>query len=324
MMSHRHSAFFLHGIFALALISMIVSIDKIELLPFITPILLVDLWFALCLGFMLRLPVTRKDTPPPGDWYWDELMVMDYPVRWLSKTIDENKPLAILVHGWNSRASNMEGRAELYEGMGYNCILFEMRAHGGNQRVSNWAALHVCYDLESVLKELNRRGWLSNGFIIHGHSLGGFVAQRALRDELETSKNALGMILESPVTSYEYINNQTCEFLRIPGFLHKPMMHRLLKYYNRLNDDRFTVESVRELATPDWGFPSCPTLLVQAKYDATLGTIHADLLIDTHNTRESDFTFHITEEMKHSYEKNNSVRDHLITEWMKEKSLFFT
>ena len=24
---------------------------------------------------------------------------MDYPVRWLSKTIDFNKPLAILIHG---------------------------------------------------------------------------------------------------------------------------------------------------------------------------------------------------------------------------------
>ena len=43
-------------------------------------------------------------------------------------------------------------KGDLYEQLGYNVILFEMRAHGGNKRVSNWAALQVCYDLEQVLQ----------------------------------------------------------------------------------------------------------------------------------------------------------------------------
>ncbi|CAI8375551.1 MAG: Uncharacterised protein [Euryarchaeota archaeon UBA443] len=323
MQSHRFSAFLAHAIAWVFLVPIAVYFDKSIFILYLAPLIILDLWFTLCLGFMLRLPKRRNDQPLPSEWEWEEYDVLGYPVRWLSKTIDIDKPLAILIHGWNSRALNMTGRSDLYEKLGYNCILFEMRAHGGNKRVPNWAALHVCHDLESVLNVFEERGWLKNGFIIHGHSLGGFVAQRVMRNELQTSDKALGMVLESPVTSYEYINNQTCEFLKIPAFLHKAMMHRLLNYYNRLNLPIFTVESVEELITPHWGFPSCPTLLVQAKNDATLGTIHADLLIDVHSKNESDFTYHIVEELKHSHEKNNSSRDRLIEEWMEEKSLFF-
>ena len=324
MLKHRHSAFVWHLSFWFVVVLVCSYLDRTQLLVYLLPFIVIDLWLALCLGFMLRLPVHRSDQPSPKGWEWEEHVVMGYPVRWLIKSFDATKPLVILIHGWNSRAANMTGRSELYERLGYNCILFEMRAHGGNKRVSNWAALHVCHDLEEVLKVFNNRGWLDNGFILHGHSLGGFVAQRVLRPELDTSKNARGMILESPVTSYEYINNQTCEYLKIPSFLHHAMMHRLLRYYNKLNPSVFHVNDVGDLATPNWGLPDCPTLLVQAKFDATLGKIHSELLIDVHSKIDTDFTFHITDKLQHAYESKNSHRDMLIEEWMREKSLFFS
>ena len=40
----------------------------------------------------------------------------------------------------------------------------------------HWAAMHVCHDFETILSVFDERGWLDNGFIIHGHSLGGFVS----------------------------------------------------------------------------------------------------------------------------------------------------
>ena len=323
MSTHRFSAFVAHATFWLLISICLALTEALNVLIYLTPFIVCDLWYALTLGFMLRLPIQRKDSPPPVEWTREVLSVADYPVRWLSKAIDPDKPLAILVHGWNSRASNMTGRSVLYEQSGYNTILFEMRAHGGSERVKNWAALHVCHDLENVLNAFEQRGWLKNGFIIHGHSLGGFVAQRVMRPDLHTSKYALGMILESPVTSYEYINNQTCEYLRIPSYFHKTMMNRLLKYYNRINPPIYQVDSVEQLSTPIWGFPSCPTLLIQAKHDATLGTQHAALLIDVHDNNQSDFTFHIVAELNHAYEKENAIRDQLIEEWMETKSLFF-
>ena len=287
------------------------------------PFALVDMWLSLCLGLMFRVPVKRTNKQPPSGWKYEIFVVDQYPVRWLLKQIDESKPLAILIHGWNSTATNMIGRSELYEKLGYNVVSFEMRAHGGNQPVDHWAAMHVCYDLERVLQVFNQRGWLSNGFIVHGHSLGGFVAQRVLRPEIETSANVLGMILESPVTSYEYINNQSSEYLRIPQILHKFMMHRLLNFYNVLNPEQYAVQSIEDLSTPKWGCPTCPTLLVQAKHDSTLGAKHAQLLIDVHRNRESNFEYHIVEDLKHTHEATNTVRDQLIRTWMNEQSLFF-
>ena len=102
------------------------------------------------------------------------------------------------------------------------------------------------------------------------------------------------------------------------------MMNRLLRYYNLLNPSHFAVSSITMLSTPEWGMPSCPTLLVQAKFDATLGRKHADLLIDVHNNRQTEFKYHIVEDLKHAYEKNNSTRDSLISKWMEEHSLLFS
>ncbi|MBA4734382.1 MAG: alpha/beta hydrolase [Candidatus Poseidoniales archaeon] len=324
MYSHRFVAFQLHLFFWIILVLGLYILDLTTPIFIVLPISIVDLWLALCLGFMLRLPTSREDVGAPEGWAWEQYQILDYPVRWLAKEIDPSKPMAILVHGWNSRAMNMIGRAELYQQCGYNCVLFEMRAHGGNKKVQHWAAMHVCYDLEQTLSLFQKRGWLSNGFLIHGHSLGGFVAQRALRPSLDTSDNAIGIILESPVTSYELINNQTCEYLKIPSTLHRPMMNRLLRYYNLLNPSHFAVSSITMLSTPEWGMPSCPTLLVQAKFDATLGRKHADLLIDVHNNRQTEFKYHIVEDLKHAYEKNNSTRDSLISKWMEEHSLLFS
>ncbi|MAF94120.1 hypothetical protein CMO85_05615 [Candidatus Woesearchaeota archaeon] len=323
MFSRRYLAFNKHVVFWLASILICWLYLEPLLVLVALPFILIDLWLALCLCLMFRMPVMREDKNPPDGWSSETLVVDSYPVRWLSKTIDIEKPLAILIHGWNSTAANMIGRSKLYEDSGYNVLLFEMRAHGGNQSVDHWAAMHICHDLETALSMFNQRGWLANGFIIHGHSLGGFVAQRVLRPGIKTSMYGQGLILESPVTSYEYINNQSCEYLRIPKFLHKLMIRRLLNYYNELNSTKYSIQSVEELSTPNWGFPSCPTLLVQAKIDSTLGEKHAQLLIDVHQSNESIFEYHIVDGLKHANEANNTVRDQLIREWMDNNSLFF-
>ena len=133
MISHRFSAFLAHAFaWTLITIGLVISSNSIYIV-FLAPMILIDLWFALCLGFMLRLPTIRKDVEAPPGWEWESMDVQGYPVRWLKSDWNPNKPLAILIHGWNSRASNMMGRSALFHELGYNCVLFEMRAHGGKQ-----------------------------------------------------------------------------------------------------------------------------------------------------------------------------------------------
>ena len=141
---------------------------------------------------------------------------------------------------------------------------------------------------------------------------------------MDTSKHALGMILESPVTSYEYINNQTCEYLMIPKFLHQYMMIRLIKYYNKLNPSVFQAKNldhpiyllngVYQIVLRCWSKQNMIQLLEQNIQNYLL------MFIQTFDT---DFTFHIVENLKHAYESKNDVRDSLIRNWMEEKSLFF-
>ena len=287
------------------------------------PVVIVDLWLSFTLGLMLILPVKRSFSNVPGHLISEEQEIDGYPVRWIRTPIDDSKPLAILIHGWNSRALNMEGRSKIYLDSGYNVILFEMRAHGGNIPVDHWAAMHVCHDFEKAMEIYSNYGWLDNGFIVHGHSMGGFIAQRGLRLELETSNNLKGVILESPVTSYSLINNRTCEVLRIPEFLHPWMMRRLLRHYNSMNDSHYQIADINFLESPQWGLPNAPTLLVQAKLDDTLGENHWKHLVDVHSNRDTNFRYHIVEKLKHSYERTNVERDQLILDWMKEESLFF-
>ena len=325
MLIKRFQPFLVHIFLwiCVVLIALILTIDHTLIILISIPIAIIDLWLSFTLGLMLQLPKQRQANEVPDGWISEEQVIDGYPVRWLRTLIDDRKPLAILIHGWNSRPINMEGRSKMFLDSGYNVLLFEMRAHGGNIPVDHWAAMHVCHDFEEVLKLYSDNGWLDNGFIVHGHSMGGFIAQRGLRPELETSKNLKGLILESPVTSYSLINNATCKVLRIPTSIHPWMMKRLLRHYNSMNKDQYRVNDVEFLESPQWGLPDAPTLLVQAKHDATLGQGHWKHLVDVHSRHESLFEYHIVEKLKHSQERTNEGRDMLISNWMKKESLFF-
>lgn len=303
--------------------TLIISINTALIWIFLIPIIIVDLWLSFTLGLMLILPIQRKISEVPDYLISEEQDVDGYPVRWIRTPMDDDKPLAILIHGWNSRSLNMEGRSKIYINSGYNVILFEMRAHGGNKPVDHWAAMHVCHDFEKVMELYSSNGWLDNGFIVHGHSMGGFIAQRGLRVELETSSNLKGVILESPVTSYSLINNRTCEVLRIPEVLHPWMMKRLLRHYNSMNNPEYQIKDIEFLESPKWGLPDAPTLLIQAKSDKTLGQKHWKHLVDVHSKCDSNFSYHVVEELKHSQERTNKGRDRLILDWMDEESLIF-
>ena len=325
MSINRFRPFVIHLMMWIVLLALVrlLSFDFWQLLLYSSPILVIDLWLSFSLGLMFRKPIKREVSESIGPWIFEQEDNDGYPVRWLRTSMTEDRPLAIVIHGWNSRAINMEGRARIYLDQGYNVILFEMRAHGGNRPVEHWAAMHICHDFEEMLKLYSSKGWLDNGFIVHGHSMGGFIAQRGLRETLVTSTNLKGVILESPVTSYSLINNVTCKYLLIPKAIHPWMMRRLLRHYNSINKLRYQIQEVQDLESPDWGLPNAPTLLVQAKHDSTLGEEHWKHLVEVHSLNQSKFKYHIVENLKHSQERENEERDQLILTWMKEESLFF-
>ena len=81
MFSHRFSAFFVHAIaWTFITIGLVASSNTLYIV-LLAPIILIDMWFALCLGFMLRLPTIREDVEAPTNWEWESIVVQGYPVR---------------------------------------------------------------------------------------------------------------------------------------------------------------------------------------------------------------------------------------------------
>ena len=101
------------------------------------------------------------------------------------------------------------------------------------------------------------------------------------------------------------------------------MMRRLLRYYNRLNPPQYQVPSIEFLDLLNGVCHNALQFLFRRSTDATLGLKHAQLLIDVHTNSQTKFTYHIVEELKHSYEQENTVRNELIRTWLEENSLFF-
>ena len=90
MTSHRFSAFFIHAIaWTVITIGLVVSSNMLFIV-LLAPIILIDMWFALCLGFMLRLPTIREDVEAPPGWEWESMDVQGYPVRWLKSDWNPN------------------------------------------------------------------------------------------------------------------------------------------------------------------------------------------------------------------------------------------
>ena len=90
-----------------------------------------------------------------------------------------------------------------------------------------------------------------------------------------------------------------------------------------MNDSVYHIKDIEFLESPNWGLPDAPTLLIQAKFDKTLGQKHWKHLVDVHSRCDSNFTYHIVEELKHSQERTNKERDQLILDWMDDESLIF-
>ena len=126
MTSHRFSAFFAHAVTWIFITLGLVASSNTFFVVLLAPIIVIDMWFALCLGFMLRLPTIREDVEAPTGWEWESIDIQGYPVRWLKQDWNPNRPLAILIHGWNSRAPNMVGRSVLFQDLGYNLSLIHI------------------------------------------------------------------------------------------------------------------------------------------------------------------------------------------------------
>ena len=237
------------------------------------------------------------------------------------------RPLVIIIHGWRSGAISMQGRAEIYLKMGMHVIIFEMPGHGASEPVAKWTAGHAAVTFheffESIESKFNMD--LVSKIFLHGHSMGGFVLLKF--NKLTSSNNQYekicGYILESPLTCYSFIFNETLKQLLIPRFLVNQYWRRLRAHFNTVNPKLTSVEDIIEVDTPLWGSINNDLLLIQAEHDDVLGIRHYDRLVDVQtNLENTNYTFdnHIVPSLTHAKSRTNNARDKIIEEWISDRN----
>ena len=151
-----------------------------------------------------------------------------------------------------------------------------------------------------------------------GHSMGGFVGLRISkrRDELTLNGAWSGWVMESPMTGYSEIFDETCRLLKLPGVFRWSLETRVLRKFRALNPSS-NVGNMRDADMPAWGMFQEPTLLVQAANDERLGNAHHERLVrEMEQTPLVKLNVHLLDTLPHSGAHEHPERDRLVAAWL--------
>jgi pimeloyl-ACP methyl ester carboxylesterase len=237
---------------------------------------------------------------------------------------DESAPMLLMIHGWKSSAESVRERAEWFCEQGWHALIVEMPGHGKAMPVEKWTAIRVIEHTVELMGALDRL--LSSEditeIVYYGHSMGGFVGLNLSKriDNHPWGHKIKGWILESPMTKYSMIYEDSIRRNKIPKILHSSIQKRLFAQFSALHPQEDPIHSLMELDVPIWGLPQQPTLILQAEEDSILGRSHYDLLVSSmiDAGREEILTTHLIEDLPHSGARTNSTRNLHIEQWLEK------
>ncbi len=92
-----------------------------------------------------------------------------------------NKHYVVLTHGYTSTRYGMYKYAMLYRRMGYNCVIFDQRGHGANERTVTTFGYKEARDLMCVIEDTYERYGRDIMLGLHGESMGSGTQIEALK-----------------------------------------------------------------------------------------------------------------------------------------------
>lgn len=245
---------------------------------------------------------------------------------YIHEASSKKAPTLILIHGWTSASSRMVGRSKVFIDRDWAVIAVDLPNHGGSDSVDKWTAERATSTVIESLNHISRSHphLFSSGVCYYGHSMGGFIGLRIShrRGELESNPQILGWVLESPMTGYTEIFQETSKILHIPKFIQPLVLWRMMSQFNSLNHERPNLSELVETDSPNWGLTNEPTLLVQAADDERLGEIHYLRLQRSHDeagTRHL-LTTEVMDELRHSGCAVHNGRDAVVIQWLDQQS----
>ena len=208
-------------------------------------------------------------------------------VNWLSKKNelvvhfekwnDGIAPLIIGIHGWQSDSSSTEYKIQPFIDSGYHAIMIDLPGHGLSDGLKIWTAIESGKRILSML-ENEVKNWNTSkidSIVLFGHSIGGFLVLR-FADKINTILPIpiSRVYLESPMTSFPLVFKQrTKGWKLISGLIAQLDLNWAFRR------DGPDVDIVwKNFEVPDWGIPTIPVRILQAKEDIALDLDHLDLL----------------------------------------------
>lgn len=116
--------------------------------------------------------------------------------------------LALLLHGWESRAARMSVLLPVLQEFGYNAIAFDAPAHGD----SSGSQIHVPMYGGVVAKLAEKY----QPAVIFGHSMGALAAVYAVT-HLQAAQSAHKLVLIAAATDPEWMMHNAINMLRLPS-----------------------------------------------------------------------------------------------------------
>ena len=235
---------------------------------------------------------------------------------------DQSAPLLLMIHGWKSSAESVRERAEWFCDQGWHALIVEMPGHGKAMPVEKWTAIKVVEHTVKLMSALDRLLLPEEitEITYYGHSMGGFVGLNLSKriDDYPWGNKIKGWILESPMTKYSLVYEESIKRNRVPKILHSSIQKRLFSQLSAIHPQENTIHSLMQLDVPIWGLPQQPTLVLQAEEDSILGRSHYDLLVSSmiDAGREEILTTHLIADLPHSGARTNSKRNHHIKQWL--------
>ena len=246
---------------------------------------------------------------------------------YIHEATSRDLPTLIIIHGWTSAASRMIGRSKIFIERGCSVIAVDLPNHGGSDPIDKWTAERAASTVIESLNQISKSHphLFENGVCYYGHSMGGFIGLRIShrRDELVSNPEFLGWVLESPMTGYTEIFQETSKILHIPKTIQPLVLWRMMSQFNTLNHERPNISKLIETDSPNWGMTNEPTLLVQAANDERLGDTHYLRLQESHDAAGTRhlLTTKVMDDLRHSGCAFHEERDVVVGQWLDQNSI---
>lgn len=132
---------------------------------------------------------------------------------WYMKA-DSAKGTVILFHGLGSNKGNVLAESFLFNELGYNTMLIDIRAHGNSEGVVNSIGFKEAEEVKLAFDYISSKG--ENNIILWGMSLGAAIISKAVSDyDLQPQK----IIMEMP---FDRLQDHLAARARISGFPSEP------------------------------------------------------------------------------------------------------